>query len=51
MAKARNRHYVNFGYKLNLSSVLPGGKVHVLGPPTIEQYPKVKGKRTTPNPS
>ena len=45
MAKAKNRHYVNFGYKLKLSSVLPGVKVHVLGPPTIEQYPKVKGKR------
>jgi hypothetical protein len=35
-------HYVNHGYQLNLSKVLPGVRAHVLGPPTIEQHQKVK---------
>jgi len=29
--------YVNFGSKSGLESVLPGVKIHVLGPPTVEQ--------------
>ncbi len=39
-----NTHYVNFGYNLDLSAFLPDVKVHVLGPPTIEQYKKVKSE-------
>lgn len=42
----KKRHYVNHGYKLNLERLLPGVKVHVLGPPTIEQYDKIKKQRS-----
>lgn len=37
-------HYVNYGYDLDLSKFLPGVKTHVLGPPTIDQYKKVKSE-------
>lgn len=34
--------YAHYGMKLPLAKILPGVKVDVLGPPTVEQYAKVK---------
>lgn len=50
MAKAHKGakcHYVNHGYPLNLSKLLPGIKVHVLGPPTLEQHAEIVKERAT----
>jgi hypothetical protein len=33
----RKPRYLHFGVDLSLKSILPGVKVHVLGPPTVEQ--------------
>jgi hypothetical protein len=38
MSTRRRHEYLHFGAKSALSSVLPGVKVHILGPPTIQQY-------------
>jgi hypothetical protein len=44
----KGRHkYLFFGAKSGLESVLPGVKVHVLGPPTIDQYDSVQKQRAT----
>lgn len=42
----KKHYYVNHGYKLGIQRLLPGVKVHVLGPPNIEQYEKVKKQRS-----
>lgn len=39
--------YAHYGMKLPLSKVLPGVKVDVLGPPTVEQYAEVKEQVAT----
>lgn len=39
------RLYVNFGSKSGLERLLPGVKVHVLGPPTLEQSATIKKQR------
>lgn len=44
MTMAKNR-YLNFGMKSGLEKILPGVKVHVLGPPTIEQSAAIKKQR------
>ncbi len=48
LAKMRNPHYVHFGYdKINWEKILPGVKVHILGPPLIGDAPdmlKAKNK-------
>lgn len=42
LQKIKDRHYVHFGYdKVKWESLLPGVKVHILGPPRIEDYPKI----------
>ena len=41
-ADLANYHYVFHGCKLDLSAVLPNIKVHVLGPPTLEQSASIK---------
>jgi beta-lactamase superfamily II metal-dependent hydrolase len=38
MSTRRKHEYLCYGAKTALGSVLPGVKVHVLGPPTAEQY-------------
>jgi hypothetical protein len=38
--------YVNFGSKSGLESLLPGVKVHVLGPPTLEQSKEIAQQRS-----
>lgn len=42
MSMGKTRHYVNTGYPLDWSRVLPGVKVWVLGPPTLKQSQKIK---------
>jgi len=42
MTIGKTRHYVNAGYPLDWSPVLPGVKVWVLGPPTLKQSQKIK---------
>jgi hypothetical protein len=50
MSKPAKRKYVFFGSKSGLERVLPGVKVHVLGPPTAKQWPSVQTqKRTDPD--
>jgi ribonuclease BN (tRNA processing enzyme) len=44
MTMGKNR-YLNFGLKSGLEKILPGVKVHVLGPPTIEQSAAIKKQR------
>lgn len=45
--KGAKSHYVNHGYPLNFSKLLPGIKVHVLGPPTLEQHAAIVKERAT----
>jgi ribonuclease BN (tRNA processing enzyme) len=45
MSSLKKRHYVHFGSKSGLESVLPGVKVDVLGPPTVEQSKEVLKER------
>jgi hypothetical protein len=44
MTMAKNR-YLNFGMKSGLEKILPGVKVHVLGPPSIAQSEGVQRQR------
>lgn len=39
-------HYVHYRYDLDLSTFLPGVKVTVLGPPTLEQYENIAKQRS-----
>jgi hypothetical protein len=41
------RHYVNYGYDLELEKILPGVKIRVLGPPNLEQYDQIKKERAS----
>jgi len=45
MTKGRGRRYVHYGSSAGLSRVLPGVKVRVLGPPTIEQMAGIETQR------
>lgn len=45
MSTPKKRHYVFFGSKSGLEDVLPGVKVDVLGPPTVDQYKEVLKER------
>jgi len=48
LQKMRNPHYVHFGYdKVNWDDLLPGVKVHILGPPRLEDYPQIKTATNT----
>lgn len=38
--------YVNYGAAIDLAEFLPGVTVKVLGPPTLEQYEKIKNQRS-----
>jgi hypothetical protein len=46
MVPAKNHRYVYFGADSGLDDVLPGVKVHVLGPPTIAQSNSVLKQRS-----
>jgi len=39
-------HYVHCGYPLDLEHVLPGVKLKLMGPPTVEQYDDVAKQRS-----
>jgi beta-lactamase superfamily II metal-dependent hydrolase len=43
---AKKQEYLYFGMKTALSKVLPGIKVHVLGPPTVEQSAAIQKQRS-----
>lgn len=45
MSKPEKRHYVYYGYDLDLAKVLPGVKVKVLGPPTVKQWANVRNQK------
>jgi hypothetical protein len=42
MNMGKARHYVHTGYALDWSTLLPGVRVWVLGPPTLKQSQKIK---------
>lgn len=46
MSTRKNHRYVFFGAASGLEEILPGVKVHVLGPPTINQYEAVQKQRS-----
>ena len=47
LAKMGKNHYVHFGYdKINWETVLPGVKVHILGPPTVENSQEITSATT-----
>jgi hypothetical protein len=46
MSTKEKHRYVFFGADAGLVKVLPGVKVHVLGPPTIDQYDQVQKQRS-----
>lgn len=45
MSKEEKRHYVTYGYKLDLRTALPGVKVKVLGPPSVDQWANVQNQK------
>lgn len=45
LASMGKNHYVNFGYKLDVSQMLPGVKIHVLGPPNLNQHAKIRTQK------
>ena len=48
IAMGKRHEYLSYGAKTSLAGkVLPGVKVHVLGPPTIEQHEEVLEQRST----
>jgi len=46
LASMGKNHYVNHGYKLDVSEILPGVKIHVLGPPTLEQHAQIRKQKS-----
>jgi hypothetical protein len=46
MSTKERHRYVSFDADSGLSAVLPGVKVHVLGPPTIKQHAEVQKQRS-----
>jgi beta-lactamase superfamily II metal-dependent hydrolase len=47
LAKMGDPHYVHFGYgKIEWETLLPGVKVHILGPPTLEDSEKITSAAT-----
>jgi hypothetical protein len=45
MTMGKEHRYVSFGDDCGLDDLLPGVKVHVLGPPTLEQSAEIKKER------
>jgi hypothetical protein len=46
LAGMGQNHYVSFGYNLDLSRIMPGVKMHVLGPPTLEQHAGIQKQKS-----
>ena len=38
-------HYGKFGDRIDLADIMPGVKVRVLGPPTVDQWPSIRSQR------
>jgi hypothetical protein len=47
MSTPKRHRYLSYGDRSGLETVLPGVKVDVLGPPTIQEYKKVLAQRRT----
>lgn len=47
MGKAGTAVYAHFGVGDPFKAILPGVTTHVLGPPTVEQYPAIQKQRST----
>jgi hypothetical protein len=47
LAGMAKNQYLHHGFPLNLSRQLPGVKVHVLGPPTLEQHAEILKQKST----
>ncbi len=45
MSSPKKRHYIHFGSKSGLERILPGVRVEVLGPPTVEQSDQILKER------
>ena len=45
-AKKGDGTYLHYGMPSGIESVVPGITVHVLGPPTVDQYPEVASQRS-----
>ena len=45
LATMGTNHYVNYGYELDASRLLPGVNLRFLGPPTLEQHAEIKKQR------
>ncbi len=46
LAGMGKNYYVSHGDKLEVSHILPGVKIHVLGPPTLEQHAAIKSQKS-----
>ena len=46
LAEMGTNHYVNYGYELDLTQLLPGVKAHFLGPPNLEQHAEIQQERS-----
>jgi hypothetical protein len=46
MTMGAKNEYLHYGQKTALAKLLPGVKIHVLGPPTPQQYPEVHKQRS-----
>lgn len=46
MTMGDEQEYLHYGSRSKLEKLLPGVKVRVLGPPTIEQYPDIRKQRS-----
>lgn len=44
---SKKRKFVYFGSKSGLEKILPGVKVHVLGPPTLKQSQKIRAQKSS----
>lgn len=45
LAGMGENHYVNYGYDLDLTKVLPGVKANFLGPPNLDQHAEIQKER------
>lgn len=46
MRMGKRHHYLNYGARSGLESVLPGVKIRVLGPPNLKQSEEIKSQRS-----
>ena len=46
LASMGQNHYVKFGDKLDVSEILPGVTIHVLGPPDLTQHAEIRKQKS-----